>query len=217
MKEKSNFKIFSILFSLGAIAITIVLLLVFLLPKQNSDELVLTPNKTITSSINDISLSVGNKIYDYYEISDKSAEFSFTLDKQGIINIDKEKIEGLKVGEVNVKMIAKTKTSSTSIKFKVVVCAGEYTFNFQSISSCTFENDNINISSNAFQFKIEVLSKTNTKMENIEFNIVSNKSNTIIDKSFSSIMVVTNEDCILTFIFPEIDVTFSKFVKIGLN
>lgn len=196
--------------------ISVVLLLVFLLPKKD-DKLILTTNQTVTNSANDITLSVGNKLYNYYELSDKSAKLTFELDKQGIININEEMIEGLKVGEVNVVMTATTKTSATKNQFKVTVFENEYKIMFESVNNCIISENTILTTANVFQFNVKVKNIENTELENITYSIISNKENTIIDKSFSSVMIITNEDCILTFMFNELNIKISVNVKLQVN
>lgn len=200
----------AILMSLGVIAICIVTLLVLLLPKKET--LVLSPNKTLTISVNDMNIAVGQQVCDFYEISDNTAEISFELSKEGIIKIDNEKIEGLNLGEVTVEIKATNTKSSVSAKFNVKVYEKEYSFNFIEIKGCRFENEYIYISSSTFQFNIDIRDKDNQKVENVVFDIFSNNPYTIIDKSFSSILIIANENCILTFTFPKLSVTFSKIV-----
>ena len=203
-----NKKMCTILFSSVFLIIAVVLLLVFLLPKKD-DKLILTTNQTVTNSANDIILSVGNKLYNYYELSDKSAKLTFELDKQGIININEEMIEGLKVGEVNVVMTATNKTSTTKKQFKVTVCENEHTIMFESVNNCIISENTIFATANVFQFNVKV-----KNIENITYDIISNKESTIIDKGFSSVMVITNEDCILTFMFNELNIKISLNVKL---
>ena len=201
-------KLWTTLFCIGILAITITLLLVFLL--NHDDKIKLSLNKDLSSTTNDISVTVGKRVYDFYDVSDKSAELSFDLDKQGIIFITEEYIEGLQVGEVNVVMTAKTSKQTTKNQFKVKVSNNEFTFEFISIQSCTFEEENIYVSNQSFQFNIEVYDKDNHKMENVDYNIISNNTQTIIERSFSTILVVAKENCTLTFIFKDLSVTFSK-------
>ena len=179
---------------------------------RDGKDLSLKTNDNLTNYTDDISLSVGSKVYDYYELSDKTAELSFELDKYGIIYIDETMIEGLSAGVVNVVMTAKTKNATTKTEFVVRVYENENTIDFIALSNCSFEGDTIIITDNVFQFKIEVRDKLNNKVENVNYNITSNKPSTEIYKEFSSIMIVTNENCILTFIFPDLSVTFSKKV-----
>lgn len=204
-------KIFISLTCFGLLAIGIVILLVFFAFRDGKD-LSLKTNDNLTNYTDDISLSVGSKVYDYYELSDKTAELSFELDKYGIIYIDETMIEGLSAGVVNVVMTAKTKNATTKTEFVVRVYENENTIDFIALSNCSFEGDTIIITDNVFQFKIEVRDKLNNKVENVNYNITSNKPSTEIYKEFSSIMIVTNENCILTFIFPDLSVTFSKKV-----
>ena len=203
-------KWFSILFCIGILAITTVLLLVFVVNKDEKIDLSL--NKALTSKADDISVAVGNRVYDFYEISNKTAELSFEMDKEGIIYINEEYIEGLQVGKVNVIMTAKTQKQTTRSQFNVTVYENEYSFEFVSVYGCTFDNNNIYATAEAFQFNLEVYDKQNIKVENIDYSIISNNDETVIDKSFSSVLVVARENCTLTFIFKDLSVTFSKNV-----
>lgn len=206
-------KAYAIISSGFILAITIVLLLVFLLI-PNKNEFYLFLNKNLSSNINDISLTVGDKIYDYYEVSDKSAELSFDLDKEGIINIDEFMIEGVKAGEVHVIMTAKTQKQTTQTEFNVKVYNNNYTIKFIAINSCSFDNENIYIDNSTFQFNIEVYDNLNLTVENVKFNIISSNKETIIDKNLLSVIVVAREQCSLTFIFEDLSICFSKNVII---
>lgn len=207
--NKKNVTISLICLFLLAISLTIIL--VFFVFKDRKD-LSLKTKDVLTIYVDDISLSIGKKIYDYYEISDKSAEITFDVDKQGIIEIDETMIEGVSAGTVNVIMTAKTQKETTKVDFVVKVYENDYTFNFLALSNCSFENDNILITSSVFQFNIEIKDKLNNKLENVVCEILSNKTSTIIDRGFSAVLVVANEECILTFTFPELSTSFSKKV-----
>lgn len=207
-------KIWTILFCSVVLAISIVLLIVFFVPRDKN-HLELKQNELVTNDIDDITMTVGDKLFDYYKINSDSAEITFKLDKEGIININKSMIEGLKVGEVNVEMTAKDKNLTSTLKFKVIVCERDFTVNLKAINGCEINNDSILISQNTFQFSIEVLDKSLKKMENVKYDLFSNLDETIIDKSFASIMVVAEKQCVLTFVFPDLNIKFSRAVVLN--
>ena len=192
------------------VAITVVLLLVFLVePKSNKEE----PSSALSIIAYDINLNVGEKCFDFYEINDSTADISFDIDKSGIIYIDEEKIEGLKVGEVNVIMTAKTKSATTRTSFIVKVYQNTYSINFVALDSCSFEGDLIIATKNSFQFKVEVFDKSNEPIENSSIEITSSDANTRILNNFGAIIITFENDCQLTFILKDYSISTTKSLQ----
>ena len=205
-------KVYTILTCCFIVVISIVLLLVFVI-FPNKKDLKLSLSCKYNNE-NYLSLSVGDIIEDYYEINDENAEITIEVDKEGIVFINKDKIEGLNAGEV--KVIIKAKTSKESIEKSFVVkvfAKEEYRINFVAIKNCTFEGDNIYITNSVFQFRLEVYDKLNKIIENLEYEISSDNTNTIIDKSFATVMIVAQENCNLTFVFNGLSLNCTKSVR----
>lgn len=191
------------------ISISLLLIYLFVPSRKNIDLSLKTP---LSSSATDISLSVGNKIYDYYEISDKSAMISFEVSQKNIINIDENMIEGLKEGSVNVVMTAQKENEISKTSFNVVVYQKSCLINILPISDCDFNDETLIVSSNVCQFQLEVYDLQNNKLENVQMQVFTN-GDAIIEKNFLTIMLCVTKDCVITFNFPELDECFSICVE----
>lgn len=196
---------------LSILALSIIILLVYFVFIDNKS----SNNNYLTCFVYDKTINVGESIYNFYDINDNTAEISFEVDKENIIEIDKFHIKGLNVGEVNITLIAKTKDEKIEKEFKVNVVKKEYTFEFTSIYGCNIQQDNIFTENGQFQFNLIVKDENNTLLEDVDFDIYSDKTSTIIDKSFSSILIIAQENCTLTFVFNDFSITLTKNVIIN--
>lgn len=196
---------------LSILALSIIILLVYFVFIDNKS----SNNNYLTCFVYNKTINVGESIYNFYEINDNTAEISFEVDKENVIEIDKFHIKGLNVGEVNIILIAKTKDEKIEKEFKVNVVKKEYTFEFTSIYGCNFQQDTIFTENGQFQFNLIVKDENNILLEDVDFDIYSDKTSTIIDKSFSSILIITQENCTLTFVFNDFSITLTKNVIIN--
>lgn len=205
-KKKIYFILFSCLFLVLAIALT----LVFVVSKNKSN----SSNDVLTCYVEDVYMTVGDEVFNYYTINDESAELYFEVNKSNIISIDKNKITGLKPGIVKVSVTAKTENAVTKTEFYVKVFAETYTYNFIPISNCEFDEEIIIITDYTFQFKIEVYNKLYNLVSNPVYQITSNNDDIVIQNNFGIITVSVVAECNLTIIFDNPSASFTKNIKI---
>ena len=122
----------SLLISLFMLALSVGLLLLYFLYK---DDGVFTP---LTMNVNNISLKVGQSVYNYYTISNENAEISFEVSKDNIIEIDEEKITGINAGEVTVTLTATLEGQLAKTQIDVAVYNDGYSFILSPVENCDF-------------------------------------------------------------------------------
>ncbi len=122
----------SLLISLFMLALSIGLLLLYFLFKDDS---VFTP---LTMNGSNISLKVGQSVYNYYTISNENAEISFEVSKDNIIEIDEEKITGINAGEVTVTLTATLEGQLAKTQIDVAVYNDGYSFILSPVENCDF-------------------------------------------------------------------------------
>ena len=115
-------KVVVIAISSFMIIASIVLVLVFVIfnsgSKANLDFL--------RVNVSDVVLYRGETTENYLELSHEKAEVKFDVDREGIINIDREKIEAISVGQVNVTVTMSLNDKTAQSTFKVTVINYDY-------------------------------------------------------------------------------------------
>ncbi len=197
----------TIISCLSILGITVVLLLVFLLCSPSSPAVI--PEYSLSASVKNLNISVGDKIYDFYEINDKNAVITFEVNKEGIIEINKDYILGVNEGEVSVILHAKTSSQSTSYEFIVVVHEKNYTVKIDGIENCSFDDktntlfayDNVcQILFNFYDLKGNVI-----KFKDCDF--ILSDTDAEVYKEFSNAIFTIYKNCCLS-----IRIDYSKVV-----
>ena len=197
-------KTISILVSFGIIALSIIILLVFFVFKDINKQK-LEPSVNITAS--DISMNIGEEKFEFYNINNDKAIVKFKIDKEGIINVDKEKIVALKVGVVNVTIIATLNDFVTQTDFCVKVYGNEYSFIINEIKNCEFRDNVLYKQGTSCQFRITLYDKLGQIAENLTPTVTSTSE--YVDYQFGNIIVASNIDCVIYFYYSTINYTIT--------
>ncbi len=193
-----NKRVSSLLISLLFLALSTILLLVYFIFNNDSE------NSPLSLYGNDISLQVGESVYNYYQVSNKDAEISFYIDKEGIISIDKNKITGVNAGEVCVNLTAKYQNQISKTQINVKVYNDNYTIQLNTIENCYFEDSTLFMTSNVCAFQLEVFDKLNNKIDNLKFRINTTNSAQIIQNLFV-FQLKSEKNCTISISLEEID------------
>lgn len=197
----------SLLISLFMLALSIGLLLLYFLFK---DDGVFTP---LTMNGSNISLKVGQSVYNYYTISNENAEISFEVSKDNIIEIDEEKITGINAGEVTVTLTATLEGQLAKTQIDVAVYNDGYSFILSPVENCDFFDDTLYVKDNYCTFQIDVYDQINQKIDNLKYDF-SATDNAVLVKNMYLFQLQTRNDCYLIFSFKEID--FDIIIKVKL-
>ncbi len=204
-----NKRIISILVSLVILAISVTLLLVFMLGKKND-----APDyqPSLSCIVKDLKISVGERLTNFYQTNDKNAQVYFEYDKTDIIDINENEIIGKKAGKVSITIKIANSKEEISKNFIVEVYAEGYKFKIDTLEYCDFdENSNTLIvyEENAL-FEIKVFDLKGNKVETLK--PVCRFDNNLINISFNygnyCIYNITG-DCKVDFIFSDLDFAIS--------
>ena len=199
-------KTITILASLFILAISFFLLLIFFAFNRHSfnnntkDNLIL--------SANNLTLNIGDVVYNYFDVSEDNAQITITTNNNNIIEINKEYIRGLEVGNVTVTIMAEYNGLHAKQSFLVIVKKDDYSFNIIPISSCSYENNNIYLLSQVCQFSIEVFDFYGKRLDNLTYQINSTNDSKFY-MELSNFILITYSNCLITIYIPEIEKTFN--------
>lgn len=208
-----NKKVLTIVSCLLILAISATLLLIILLvvdKNNNENEL---PYSELTCNVNDINMKIGDKLYDFYSFNQVDVDVSFEIDKEGIINIDKNCIDALSTGKVTVVITGIKGDKCCQKQFIVTVTDEDYKIKIIPILNCRV-NENMNtiyMESNSCQFYLEIYNESNVKLDNINYKLNCENQNVVLDCEFINYLLITNENCKLILSFEK------SSVKIEIN
>lgn len=203
-----NKKVVSIIVALSILALSIVLMLVFLLSANKGKDLPI--GESLTIEVDDISLGKGESRHDFYKVNNENASVSFELNKDGIILIDKDKIEGLNAGEVVVTIYAEIENQTVSKNFNVKVYDENLHVSIIHIDNCFYiQEDNVLIMEKEIaQFRIEVFDNLNQPINDLNYKIICENENVTVEKEIFGILISSVENCQLYFVFNDLNFTF---------
>lgn len=199
-------KTITILASLFILAISFFLLLIFF--AFNSHSFNNNTKDNLILSANNLTLNIGDVVYNYFDVSEDNAQITITTNNNNIIEINKEYIRGLEVGNVTVTIMAEYNGLHAKQSFLVIVKKDDYSFNIIPISSCSYENNNIYLLSQVCQFGIEVFDFYGKRLDNLTYQINSTNDSKFY-MELSNFILITNSNCLITIYIPEIEKTFN--------
>ena len=187
---KNRLKI--ILTCCGLLAVSVVLLLVFLLSTGDNKE------RSLYCSVADVEMNVDDKVYNFYEVSNSEAEISFAVSEQNIIEINKDFIYGKSAGEVTVTMTAVYKDQKSETSFVVKVFAhNDYRVEITSVDNCYLEGNTIYAQSDTIQIKVDVYDSLNNLVLDFKYDIETS-GETLVSKNLYYVILRITGDCVLT-------------------
>ena len=199
-------KTITILASLFILAISFFLLLIFF--AFNSHSFNNNTKDNLILSANNLTLNIGDVVYNYFDVSEDNAQITITTNNNNIIEINKEYIRGLEVGNVTVTIMAEYNGLHAKQSFLVIVKKDDYSFNIIPISSCSYENNNIYLLSQVCQFRIEVFDFYGKRLDNLTYQINSTNDSKFY-MELSNFILITNSNCLITIYIPEIEKAFN--------
>ena len=201
--EKIEFKkVLIVIIGLAITLVSITLLLVFLLLQGDS-----TADTPLRVNVNDVTMQVGDIQYDYYDVNNEEANITILVDKEGIIEIDENKIVAVKSGIVNITLIATYQNSISKEEFTVEILNYNYSYEIVPILNCSYVNEKLLMSDSVCQFLVNVYDKSgNIISDNFNF---SSTNNSIMQKQLSNFVLFTTEDCSFTISLTEANFSFS--------
>ena len=199
-------KTITILASLFILAISFFLLLIFF--AFNSHSFNNNTKDNLILSANNLTLNIGDVVYNYFDVSEDNAQITITTNNNNIIEINKEYIRGLEVGNVTVTIMAEYNGLHAKQSFLVIVKNDDYSFNIIPISSCSYENNNIYLLSQVCQFSIEVFDFYGKRLDNLTYQINSTNDSKFY-MELSNFILITNSNCLITIYIPEIEKAFN--------
>lgn len=113
--------------------VSIILLLIYFIFKPSY--------ASLTFKASNVTLYVGQSVYNFYEISEE-AELTFEVSDNNIIDINSERILALNIGSVSVNILAKIDDQIYKTTFNVTVLNYTYSFKIDAIEGCKYK-DNI--------------------------------------------------------------------------
>ncbi len=190
---------YTILFCLGLLFLTAIMLLVFFLsrPKPQPFDL----QTAFSCTVSNIDMTVGDQEYDFYQITIPSAEIQFELDKEDIIDINRDRIIALKEGKVNVTLKATSGDRTIVENFVVNVKEKDFTFEVICISNCTYDkqSNTLNAGEGTCQFRLKFYDMYNAKINLKHIEIFCDNDENLLSNELASVALVAKGDCKLSF------------------
>lgn len=198
-------RIATIITSLIILAISIIMLVVFLVLIKNNSS---AEQTILRIKAEDIVMLIGETREDYYDVNVENAYVNIDIDNEGIIDINNDRIVALKSGQVKVTLTAVTDGSISKDTFTINVMSIDYEYELIQTINCQYEDNILYANSNVIQFNIELydLNGEIIQYPNIE---CSANNGAILDKQMSFYILVLENDCELNFYVSEIDFSFT--------
>lgn len=186
------------------VASIIILLVFFVFNKDNSE----AEYKVLRINADNVTLYVGQSLENYFTVSNEDAVITIDVDKDGIVNIDKEKIVALKSGKVNVKLTASYQDTISSDYFSITVLNRDYSFDIRGIENCYYKDSTLYITQNICQFAVDIYDKTGQMLK--QPSIKYSCSDSIeLQKQLGFYILKADKDGIIEFFEDEINYSFN--------
>lgn len=191
LNKKVLFWIVSVVIAL----VSIILSIVFCVNMSRNED-----NKANLFNINcqDLNMQVGEVKSNYYTVSIEDATISVNVDKEGIIDIDEDKIVANKSGVVKVEVTAMLDGVTAKDSFSVVVADKDYRYEIIPMLNCTY-GENLVMSNNVCYFNVIVYDKMGETLDDVKF-ICSATNGAYIERGMSSFILSTDKNCSVTII-----------------
>ena len=199
LNKKVLFWIVSAVIVLGSIILSIV----FCVNMSRNED-----NKANLFNINcqDLNMQVGEVKSNYYTISIEDATITINVDKEGIIDIDEDKIVANKSGVVNVEVTAMTDGVTAKDSFSVVVADKDYRYEIIPVLNCTY-GENLVMSDNVCYFNVIVYDKMGEALDDVKF-VCSATNGAYIEREMGSFILLADKNCSVTLILTD----FNKII-----
>lgn len=188
-----------LLLSFCILAISLTLLLFFVFLKDNF----LNSNQILTITSSDISLKVGDKVSNFYNVSDENAEVQISAQDESVFIVENDQLLAIKPGSTIITIVANLNGDKANTSFLLTVERDGYSYNITPIQNCTINENNVTLTDHACQISVVVYDK----LDNVYFpeNLTCSASNNaIIIKEIDSFILVSSEDCKVTISYPDI-------------
>ena len=201
-----NVKIATIISSCVLLLLSVGLALIFIITFANTGANL----EILRISANDLTICKGDVIEDYYTISNADAEIKIEVDKEGIIDIDEEKIEAISIGQVNVTLTMELDGKSCQDTFKVTVINNDYSVEIMSMSGCYYDKI-LYMTEERCIFQVKILDKNGQDYKtDIEMSV---DDNAILQKGVGMYVLICSSDSILKIEAKEINYTYEISVQ----
>ena len=201
-----NVKIVTIISSCVLLLLSAGLALVFIITFANIGANL----EILRISANDLTICKGNVIKDYYTMSNSEADVEIIVDKEGIIDINKDRIEALSVGQVKVTLIMELDDRSCQDTFTVTVTNRDYSVEIISMSGCYYDKI-LYMTEERCIFQVKILDKNGQDYKtDIDMSV---DDNAILQKGVGMYVLISSSDSILKIEAKEINFTYEISVQ----
>ena len=190
---------------LGVVAVVGLLLLLFL-PKNTGKSF-----EPVNLYVEDIVLQVGQTKTDFYQISAQDYQITFQADRDGVIEIDENKIVAIDAGKVNVKVSVNVAGNTIEESFCVTVLATSWSYMFENLTGCVIEGDNIVLSNSVAQFKIKCFDENGLEITNPTIETVASDG-VDVSYEFGIIKITASKSGVIEFSIAQSQIEFSMNV-----
>ena len=190
------------------VVISIVLLLTFFLVKdlkQNS-------KRILNINCENLTIYKGEVREDYFDINYEGSSISLTVNKEGIIDIDQDRIVGIKGGEVDVLITATLDDMIVKDNFHVTVI-DDYQYNIIPVAGCTFD-DCLYVNEEVCYFELQTFNRTGDILDNLNFSYYAT-NNAYIKYELGTFLLIANTNSEIFINYEDID--YSITFKVVVN
>ena len=111
---------------------------------------------TLTLSARNITLKIGQSVYNFYQLSDDNATLSFEVSEENIVDINNERIVGLKAGKVTLFITATTSNQMARDSIEIVVVNSSYSYLIAPSQNCEFNDNTLYMTDIFCSFTLEI-------------------------------------------------------------
>ena len=141
----------------------------------------------IQVTAHDIEIVKGQKIENFYTVSNENAKVSFDIERADLVQIEGDDITALRQGETNIKIIAQNGDEEDSCTIKVRISADKYA-TISALSNCSISENKIYAQGCACAIKIEFFDNYGEKAS-CDYELLCDDA-TVILKSYPTEVII---------------------------
>ena len=184
-------RISKILISLMMVAMGLALLLIFF--TFSKEEKIIS--KELVLKVNNLSMTVGETVNDFYEISSQKATVSFEIENPTIISIDGRNLSAIQPGKTMVDVLASSDNQYAHASFIVEVSSVSYKIEIKPVLNCYLFENILYQTENTCQFSVAIKDYKDNLIQNYNYFTTGQ----FLTKDVAYFILQNNNDCELIF------------------
>ena len=185
----------TIIISLIMIATSLTLLLIFFTFNKTEKTIL----ERLTLRADNLSLTVGETVTNFYDVSSENAVVTFDIENPSIISINGKNLFALDVGKTNIKITASLNDVTTETNMTVEITNESFVLQLAPSQNCYFDDNILYLTGDFCRFTVNIIDYDGNLIK--DFYYLSTGSSTL-NKEFLYFELQSTQDCQIIFYIP---------------